>query len=67
MFVPLQHADIIKQLAQSFQPQQGQIIQSAFSSNTQCGSITDVAINTRGHGMRCITNIIETDSIRLDL
>lgn len=31
---PLQHADIIKQLAQSFQPQQGQIIQSALSSNT---------------------------------
>lgn len=31
---PLQHADIIKQLAQSFQPQQGKIIQSALSSNT---------------------------------
>lgn len=31
---PLQHTDIIKQLAQSFQPQQGQIIQSALSSNT---------------------------------
>lgn len=30
----LQHTDIIKQLAQSFQPQQGQIIQSALSSNT---------------------------------
>lgn len=30
----LQHADIIKQLAQSFQPQQGKIIQSALSSNT---------------------------------
>lgn len=28
---PLQHADIIKQLAQSFQPQRGQIIQSALS------------------------------------
>lgn len=31
---PLQHTDIIKQLAQSFQPQQGKIIQSALSSNT---------------------------------
>lgn len=28
----------------------------------QCGSITDVAINTRGHGVRSITNIIEKDS-----
>lgn len=33
----------------------------------QCGSITDAAINTRGHGMHSITDIIETDSIRLDL
>lgn len=33
----------------------------------QCGSITDAAINTRGHGMHSITDIIEMDSIRLDL
>lgn len=32
----------------------------------QCGSITDAAINTRGHGMHSITDIIEMDSIRLD-
>lgn len=31
---PLQCTDIIKQLAQSFQPQQGKIIQSALSGNT---------------------------------
>lgn len=30
----------------------------------QCGSITDAAINTRGHGMHSITDIIEMDSIR---
>jgi len=32
----------------------------------QRGSITAAAINTRGHGMHSITDIIEMDSIRLD-
>lgn len=32
----------------------------------QCGSITNAAINTRGHGMHPITDIIEMASIRTD-